>query len=181
MRIIHQNPAEIKEFENNSNIHTPFQIEKLKKSIAQFGFNVPVLVDKENVLIAGHARIQAAKEMGLEKIPTILLDHLSEAQKRAFIIADNRIAQDSGFDMDMLSEEYEFLLAEDEDLLDSVGFDNSDINKLEEMLSVGEPEEGSNKGDDNRGSQNENNSPSSNEEINLGEFENTCPKCGHEF
>ena len=83
--------------------------------------------------------------------------------------------------MDMLSEEYEFLLAEDEDLLDSVGFDNSDINKLEEMLSVGEPEEGSNKGDDNRGSQNENNSPSSNEEINLGEFENTCPKCGHEF
>ena len=62
-------------------------------------------------MIAGHARLQAAREMELEKIPTILLDHLTEAQKRAYIIADNRIAQDSGFDMDMLSREYEFLLA----------------------------------------------------------------------
>ena len=73
----------------NARVHTKKQIHQIAASIAEFGFNNPALVDEHNNIIAGHGRVQAARVLGLEIIPTIRLEHLTEAQKRAYVIADN--------------------------------------------------------------------------------------------
>ena len=135
MKVVNLKTSEIKEYEQNSNIHPKEQVKKLVDSIKQFGFNVPILVDSNKTIIAGHARLMAAKELGLEKVPTICISHLSEAQKKAFIIADNRIAQDSGLDFDILSKEYEYLLNNDSSVIDSIGLESSDILKIQNILN----------------------------------------------
>jgi DNA modification methylase len=107
---------------NNSRVHPREQIEKLTRAIQEFGFLAPVLIDDRNRVIAGHARIEAAKALGLTEVPCIRTSHLSEAQKRAFAILDNRLAEDSVWDFQVLAKELEFLQAEGVDL-ETTGFE----------------------------------------------------------
>ena len=89
-------------YARNSRTHSEVQINKIASSIKEFGFLNPVLIDKDNGIIAGHGRVMAAKKLGLKEVPVLLADHLSEAQKRAYIIADNRLALDADWDDEML-------------------------------------------------------------------------------
>ena len=87
---------------NNSRTHSEVQINKIASSIKEFGFLNPVLIDKDNGIIAGHGRVMAAQKLGLKEVPVLQIGHLSETQKRAYIIADNRLALDAGWDDEML-------------------------------------------------------------------------------
>jgi DNA modification methylase len=106
----------------NSRVHPRGQLDKLKRAIQDFGFLAPVLVDDRNKIIAGHARSEAAKALGLAEVPCIRTRHLSEAQTRAFAILDNRLAEDSVWDFQLLAKELEFLQAEGIDL-EATGFE----------------------------------------------------------
>lgn len=114
---------------NNTRTHSQEQITKLRSSLREFGFVNPVLVDKEYNVIAGHARLAAAKEEGLSKVPCVFVEHLTDPQKKAYIIADNRMALDGGWDNDLLRVELEALQGEDFDVL-LTGFDESELSKL---------------------------------------------------
>lgn len=116
-------------YEKNSRTHTPAQIDQIVKSIKEFGFTNPVLVDKENGIIAGHARVQAAKKMGLDYVPCIRLVNLTPAQKIAYIIADNKLALNAGWDDEYLKIEMEELKIAGIDL-NLTGFDDTEINNL---------------------------------------------------
>jgi DNA modification methylase len=102
--------------EKNSRLHPSRQVEKLRRAIDEFGFLIPALIDERNILIAGHARIEAAEMCGLQTVPCLRTTHLSEAQKRAFAIVDNRLAQDAAWDFQVLAQELEFLRVEGVDL-----------------------------------------------------------------
>ena len=113
---------------NNAKTHPEEQVIKIAASIKEFGFNAPILVDGDNQIIAGHGRLQAAKKIGLKAVPVVVLDHLSEAQKKAYILADNRLGEVGGteWDMDLVSLELEELQGMDFDL-DLTGFSIDDI------------------------------------------------------
>lgn len=96
-------------YANNARTHSKDQINKLRSSIREFGFINPVIIDKDYGIIAGHGRIKAAREEGIKKIPCVLVDHLTEAQKKAYILADNRMALDAGWDEELLKIEIESL------------------------------------------------------------------------
>lgn len=113
----------------NSRTHSPEQLEKIAASIRQFGFMGTVLVDSNFVLLAGHGRREAAKMVGLQTLPCIIADHLTEAQRRAYMIADNRIAEDAGWDAEILADEFAFLEEADFDL-GITGFEADEIDEL---------------------------------------------------
>ena len=92
---------------NNARTHSPEQVTKLRSSLREFGFVNPVIIDSEYNVIAGHGRLMAAKEEGIEEVPCVLVDYLTEAQKKAYILADNRFAQDAGWDEELLRIEIE--------------------------------------------------------------------------
>jgi hypothetical protein len=106
-------------------------VAQIAASIKEFGWTNPILVDGEAGIIAGHGRLAAARKLGLKKIPVIELSHLSPTQKKALIIADNKLALNAGWDNDMLALEFEELNIEGFDL-DLLGFDENEINKLNE-------------------------------------------------
>jgi DNA modification methylase len=116
-------------YARNPRTHTEEQIAQIAASIAEFGFVNPVLVGADGVIIAGHARVMAARKLGIAEVPVIVLDHLSEAQRRALVIADNRLAQNAGWDEEMLRVELE-ALREDEFNLDLLGFEDAEIEAL---------------------------------------------------
>ena len=87
---------------NNARTHSPEQILKLRSSLREFGFINPVIIDRDYGVIAGHGRVYAAKEEGITEVPCVFVDHLTEAQKKAYIIADNRMAMDAGWDEELL-------------------------------------------------------------------------------
>jgi len=127
----------------NARTHSDDQVAQIAGSIKQFGFNNPVLVDADNVLIAGHGRVLAARKLGLASVPSIRLDHLTEIQKKAYILADNRIALNSGWDHELLKTELEALDSEKVNLQD-LGFDLSELNvifDLEEEKEIKEVED----------------------------------------
>ena len=111
----------------NARTHSDDQVAQIAGSIAAFGFNVPCLVDEAGVLIAGHGRLLAARQLELETVPVIRLEHLSEAQARAFRIADNRIAENAGWDDELLGAEFHWLHEEAEFDLDLTGFTLDEI------------------------------------------------------
>ena len=116
-------------YARNSRTHSDSQITKIASSIKEFGFLNPVLIDKDNGIIAGHGRVMAAKKLGLKEVPILLVEHLTEAQKRAYIIADNRLALDAGWDEEMLRVE----IAELEDLgfdLQLTGFEVGELESI---------------------------------------------------
>ena len=116
-------------YANNARTHSPEQIKKLRSSLREFGFINPVIIDRDYGVIAGHGRILAAQAEGLEKVPCVFADHLTEAQKKAYIIADNRMAMDAGWDEEMLRVEIEALQAADFDPL-LTGFDEKELADL---------------------------------------------------
>ena len=113
----------------NARTHSDDQVAQIAGSIAAFGFNVPFLVDDAGVLIAGHGRLLAARQLELETVPVIRLAHLSEAQARAFRLADNRIAENAGWDEDLLRVEFEQLREAEFDL-DLTGFELDEVDRL---------------------------------------------------
>lgn len=122
---------------NNARTHSPEQINKLRSSLREFGFINPVIIDRDYGVIAGHGRILAAKEEGITEVPCVFADYLTEAQKKAYIIADNRMAMDAGWDEELLRVEIEALQAEAFDV-SLTGFDPNEIDDLfKESLKVG--------------------------------------------
>ena len=116
-------------YANNARTHSPEQINKLRGGLREFGFVSPVIIDREFNVIAGHGRILAAKEENIEQVPCVFVDYLTEAQKKAYILADNRFALDAGWDEDMLRVEMEALQGMDFDI-SLTGFDESEIADL---------------------------------------------------
>ncbi|MGI5943071.1 MAG: site-specific DNA-methyltransferase [Pelotomaculaceae bacterium] len=116
-------------YARNARTHSKEQILQLRASLREFGFVNPVIVDKDLNVIAGHGRILAAKEEGIAEVPCVFAEHLTEAQKRAYIIADNRLALNAGWDAEMLSVELADLQATDFDI-SLLGFDDAELNKL---------------------------------------------------
>lgn len=135
----------LKPYERNARTHDAAQVAKIAASITEFGFTNPILVDSADGIIAGHGRLMAAKELGLADVPVIVLDHLTDAQRRAYILADNRLALDAGWDNDMLAAELADLQADGFDL-GLTGFSDDEISELLDQ-SDQDTEEGG--GDDN--------------------------------
>ena len=137
MEIINKKVVDLIPYVNNARTHDDTQITQIAASIKEFGFNSPVLVDGENGIIAGHGRVMAAKKMGMEEIPTIELKHLTKTQKKAYILADNRLALNSGWDNDLLALELGEL-SDDGFNLDLLGFDDTELNFNEEDQEIKE-------------------------------------------
>jgi DNA modification methylase len=116
-------------YDKNPRTHSPEQVNQIAASIAEFGFLNPILVDTAAGIIAGHGRLQAAKQLGLAQVPVVVLDHLTEAQKRAYVIADNKLALNAGWDEDLLRAEMTALAAEDFDL-PVIGFSDDELAAL---------------------------------------------------
>ena len=114
---------------NNSRTHSDEQVAQIAASIREFGFNNPVLIDKDDTIIAGHGRIQAARKLGLAEVPCVRLEHLTETQRKAYIIADNRLALNAGWNEELLTIELNDLLA-DGFALDILGFDSDELKNL---------------------------------------------------
>ncbi|MBW8382135.1 MAG: site-specific DNA-methyltransferase [Youngiibacter sp.] len=114
---------------NNARTHSPAQITKLRSSLREFGFVNPIIVDRDLSVIAGHGRLLAAKEEGFTEVPCVFADYLTEAQKKAYIIADNRYAEDAGWDEELLRLEIEGLQGMDFNV-DLLGFAPAELNKL---------------------------------------------------
>lgn len=116
-------------YANNARTHSEEQIEKIRVSLREFKFVNPVLIDDANNIIAGHGRVEAAKREGVKEVPCVLVEHLTEAQKRAYILADNRLAEEAsgaGWDTEILKEELDFLTGIDFDIT-ITGFDLFDF------------------------------------------------------
>lgn len=124
---------------NNARTHSKEQITKLRSSLREFGFINPVIIDRDYNIIAGHGRVMAAKEENITEVPCVFVDHLTEAQKKAYIIADNRFALDAGWDEEMLKLEIEALqdMAFD---LSLTGFDDAELSKLFETDDIKDDE-----------------------------------------
>lgn len=126
--------ADIRPYENNAKIHGREQLEKLKASIQEFGFVNPCLIDREHNLIAGHGRVMAAEELGMETVPCVFVEGLTDEQRRAYILADNKLAELAEWDNVMVASE----LAD----LEAAGFDISLTGfELGEMNVEGEPDD----------------------------------------
>ncbi len=119
----------LRPYERNPRTHSPEQITKIAASLLEFGWTNPILVDGDAGIIAGHGRLLAARELGMATVPVIELTHLSEAQKRAYVIADNRLALDAGWDEDLLTEELKALEGLDFNL-ELTGFDLDELHDL---------------------------------------------------
>jgi ParB-like chromosome segregation protein Spo0J len=153
-------------YARNSRTHSDEQVAQIAASIREFGWTNPVLVDGDNGIIAGHGRVLAARKMGMTEVPCIELAHLSEAQKKAYIIADNKLALNAGWDDELLALELGELHAADFDMA-LLGFDADELSSamgLDSLPDQSEPE-------------------SSSKEIDPDDYKMgcMCPKCGFEF
>lgn len=116
-------------YERNARTHSDEQVAQIVKSIEQFGFTNPILVDGEDGILAGHGRLMAAKRLGMQQVPVVVLDHLSEAQRRAYVLADNQLALNAGWDQELLKGELLDLRVEGFEFGD-LGFDAVAIGDL---------------------------------------------------
>ena len=153
-------------YARNSRTHSDEQVAQIAASIREFGWTNPVLVDGDNGIIAGHGRVLAARKLGMAEVPCIEMAHLSEAQKKAYIIADNKLALNAGWDDEMLALELGELHAADFDMA-LLGFDAGELSSamnLDSLIEQDAPE-------------------SSSKEIDPDDYKMgcKCPKCGFEF
>ncbi|HCX20911.1 MAG TPA: hypothetical protein DHN29_03290, partial [Cytophagales bacterium] len=128
-KISYINIKDLIPYVNNSRTHSDDQTNQIAASIQEFGFTNPVLINKEHSVIAGHGRIQAANKLGIDKIPCIVLEGLTKAQEKAYVIADNQLALNAGWDLDTLKLELDHLKKVDFDI-DLLGFDDGFIDDL---------------------------------------------------
>lgn len=143
---------------NNARTHSDAQVAKIAASIKEFGFLVPIVLDGSNGIVAGHGRLLAAQKLGIERVPTIDAKHLTEAQKKAYVIADNKIALDAGWDDDLLRVEFQYLDEAGFDLT-LTGFDELEVNDLFDSDF----------------------DPSADGNGSAPPVVVKCPRCGHEF
>jgi DNA modification methylase len=131
LRVQWRTASSLRPYGRNARTHSKKQIRQVAKSIETFGWTNPLLIDTQGGVIAGHARLDAAKLIGLTDVPTLLIDHLSETQKRAYIIADNKLAELAGWDEEILAAEFEALTSLDLDFdLTITGFETGEIDFL---------------------------------------------------
>ena len=150
-------------YANNARTHSDAQVAQISASIREFGFNNPVLIDEQSGIIAGHGRVLAARKLELDSIPCIRLNHLSETQRRAYIIADNKIAMNAGWDEELLALELTEL-TEFGVNMDLTGFSLLEMSNIFDDGVRGVPD-------------------TSSQEINPDDYQmgHQCPKCGFEF
>ena len=123
--------SDLKPNPRNARLHSKKQLHQIAASIGEFGFNVPVLIDRGNVIIAGHGRVEAARNLGMETVPVLRIEHLTDAQKRAFALADNKIALNSNWDLEILQLDLKELSALNLDFdLEITGFETAEIDLL---------------------------------------------------
>lgn len=137
MKIIEVKIEDIKEYENNAKKHPQWQIDQIKSSILEFGFNDPIAIDETNVIIEGHGRYLALKELGYKTIQAIRLEHFTEIEKKAYIIAHNKINLNTGFDYEELQKEMKSIIENEPIDFEKYGFvvDNSDVEELKKELA----------------------------------------------
>ena len=134
----------LRPYERNPRTHSDAQVDQIAASMVEFGWTNPVLVDEQGGILAGHGRLLAARKLGLDEVPVIRFEHLTEGQKRAYLIADNQLALQAGWDDALLAEELAWLRDERFDL-DLVGFDATE---LERLLAIADGETGSDEAED---------------------------------
>ena len=134
----HWSVAELVPYAKNARTHSPEQVTQIANSIHSFGFVNPILVGEDKVIVAGHGRLMAANELGMERVPVIVLGHLDEVQRRALVLADNKLAENAGWDEELLKAELQALDDLDFDL-DIVGFS---LDELDGLLYDDEPTTG---------------------------------------
>src|SRR5437016_9553028 len=110
MKIDMTRVCELRPYPNNARTHSKKQVRQIANSIARFGFCNPILIDDAKQIVAGHGRVEAAKLLGIDAVPTCRLSHLSEADKRAYILADNKLAEKAGWDKELLAIELQGLI-----------------------------------------------------------------------
>ena len=133
-------PRSLRPWERNARTHSRKQLRQLEKSIRTFGFTNPVLIDGPGTILAGHGRVEAAKAMGLDAVPCVRIEHMSEAEKRAYVLADNKLALNAGWDEELLAAELGALVAEDLDFdVDVTGFSIAEIDGLIDGVEPEEP------------------------------------------
>ena len=162
MKIEQINIYDIIPYEDNPRVHSDIQIKQIANSIKEFGFNVPILLDENKKIIAGHGRIEASKLLDLKEVPIITISNLTEEQKKAYIIADNQLTLNSNWNEDLLKNQLNFLTEYNFDL-NLLGFEDSQLDnyfkEIEEIDLTDDFKE-------------------FNEEI---ETEHKCPKCGFQW
>lgn len=151
-------------YERNARTHSPEQVAQIAASIAEFGFTNPILVSGDCTVIAGHGRLEAAKQLGLEEVPVVVLDHLTPAQRRAYVLADNKLALNAGWDISLLQEELMALNLVDFDL-SLLGWSDSDIAGMLDPEGIDDAE-----------------APDEFAEVDDDiETDHRCPSCGYEW
>ena len=161
MEIVMRLVTELIPYSNNARTHSEEQVAQISASIKEFSFTNPILTDGNNGIIAGHGRLMAARKLGMIEVPTIELSHLSPAQKKAYILADNKLALNAGWDDAMLAVEF----AELEELgfdIELIGFSDEEIAALD-------------------GEHDRNNNVDDFKDVDESEMAHLCPKCGFEF
>lgn len=151
---------ELEPYHKNPKIHTEEQIEKIKDSIENFGFTQPIVANGEGILIIGHGRLQAAKNLGMEEVPVIVREDLSEKEEKALRIADNKTSMDTGFEPKKLAEELDDL-REDK----KIEFSAFEMDEAESILEELEEED----------------VPEDFDDIEEKSTEHECPECGYEW
>jgi DNA modification methylase len=139
--------ADLTPWKRNARTHSKKQLRQIADSIETFGFTNPVLIDTDNTILAGHGRVEAAKLIGLREVPCVRLEHMTPAQKRAYVLADNKLALNAGWDDELLAEELQALLGTD-DLGFDVGVIGFDLPEIDALIEGIAPEEAGNPDDD---------------------------------
>lgn len=150
--------AKIKPYKNNAKIHGKNQLKKLQESISEFGFLTPCLIDQDFNLIAGHGRVEAAKALGMKEVPCVYIENLNETQRRAYILADNKLSELAEWDLEILNQELAELSEAGMDIT-LVGFELN--NEITQELNDGVEISIESLGDEN--------------------FKYECPECGFRF
>ena len=143
IEIVYRPITELKLDPKNPRLHAPRQVRQIANSIRTFGMNVPILINGAGRIIAGHGRVMACQQLGWKEVPTISLEHMSETQARAFMIADNRLTENSAWDEHLLAEQLKELSELDLDFaLDVTGFEIGEIDlRIEELSSASDGDE----------------------------------------
>ena len=128
----------LRPYDRNPRTHSDAQVDQIAASMIEFGWTNPILIDEAAGILAGHGRLLAARKLGLAEVPVIRFEHLSEAQKRAYLLADNRLAEQAGWNEELLAAELAWLRDERFDL-DLVGFDATELERLLALADGGEP------------------------------------------
>lgn len=138
MEIVYKKINELKPYENNSRTYDESQIKQICESIKEYGWTNPVLIDEKGMIIAGHGRVEAGKKLDIKEVPCIVLSGLTEAQKKAYVIADNKMALNAGWNEELLKTELEKLKELDFDL-ELTGFSKKELDKLFDEINESNP------------------------------------------